>query len=320
MFHRMQAGNHNVALSRHIPQVRDNQAIRDYVDSLPKPIIDCWDLDNHTCPICREEYHCTPLAIAKEPAVELECGHTMGQNCVLEWIMKDAYPQAASCPLCRKTILPCNIFNRADSLRRYLLWLMRTYPLSIGRGFFKDLEDLQYEILRKALFAAEDQGNTKRYQRIKGMMECKKAAYRVRASRAYWQEHQRNIRGAGVPIKISHNQWVTAAKYHASAQCILHYMSEETLKGFAGSYVNLETLAIYEADKEYGPSGDREDWDRLPWDSLQDLERFVRRFDNNERQQAVDRWPWNYPIEEPYHVDRQGRPAKHWSELGIDEY
>ena len=259
-------------LSGLVPWREGSKMFQDFVDRLPRPPISSADDNDHTCPICKDKYDLAGPGAEYDTAVELECGHTIGSYCLLKWVNGNI---EQGCPLCRRTMMlqDSKIKEiRAEDMKRFLFWLLRTHGKNIGIEMLVILEHLKiHQLIWKRRFAKsinhtmEDAEITKEAGTAFASLCHRKEAPFLDA---FCERTARRVARSGK----SGLEWLRTSMIKAAAECILHRMSGYALAALVDAIIPdpgaEEEIERYVADKEYGPYGSHVDYSDLPGISL----------------------------------------------------
>ena len=255
-------------LSELVPWREGRKMFQDFVDRLPRPSIVSADDDDHTCPICITEYDSAGPEAERDTAVALKCGHIMGSYCLLTWV--NGYLERG-CPFCRRTMMlqDSKIKGlRADDMKRFLFWVLRTRGGNIGIEMLNILEYHKIcELIDKRIFAISIN-----HSREEAEIKKEKAATCVflchRKSAQFLEVFCKRMACRVARSGKSGLDWLRTSMTKAAAECVLHRMSGYALAELVDSVISdpgaKEEIERYVADKEYGPYGDRVDYSDLP--------------------------------------------------------
>lgn len=212
-------------LSKLVPWREGRKMFQDFVDRLPRPSINSADDDDHICPICKDKYDSAGSGAERDTAVKLKCGHVMGSYCLFKW-MKGNLEQG--CPFCRRAMMLQDAKikeTRADDLKRYLFWVMRTRGGNIGIEILNILEHHKISQLSDKSDFATSINHTREEAEIKKELETACLSVGNRKSEQFLEAFCERMACRVARSGKSGLEWLRTSMTKVAAECILHRMS-----------------------------------------------------------------------------------------------
>ena len=238
-----------------IPWRGGNEVFQEFIDRLPR----ITESPKDECPICQEEY----LNDKNDTAVMLQCGHIMGSTCLLKWISGRI---GAQCPLCRGFLFEGDgkiQAARAEDMRRYLFWLLRSQEAALTMEILEGLEQYRFVHLQLHLERALRTERMDLAAMIQKGISSLELSLQERHSTKYVHDFMTRVGHRAARTGKTVMEWLLMSMRRAAAEWILYYMPEIALIHFTNNYVWASEVEQYARDEKYGANGS-EDYTKLP--------------------------------------------------------